>query len=114
MNATVPLGTELLISAFLTKVDNFDDRFQQKVIENITEETVAASIYHFDMENALNKRLIAMCVQKGIFADVTQQSVVFTLLMYGKELQQFQAQSLQPNEIFRPDPRCLRYNFSSF
>ena len=43
------------------------------------------------MENALNKRLIEMCVRKGVFDDGSKQSVLFKILMYGKELQESQA-----------------------
>ena len=103
MYADISLGTELLISAFLSRVDNFDDRFEQKMVEKITQEAVAVSIYQFDMDNKLNKRLIEMCVQKGIFAHVSQQSVVHGLMKYGKELE-----SLRP---VGPDLQLVRYTF---
>ena len=117
MKSSLPLGTELLISAFFAKVDNFDDQYQQKVAQKVTKEAVAFLFYELDLNNALNKRLIEMCVQKKIFADNSQQSVVFTLLMYGKELQEFQARNSESNQTenlvfqdsFRPDPRSVRY-----
>ena len=37
MKTKLPIGTELLMSAYLAKVDNFDDRFQLKVAEKLTE-----------------------------------------------------------------------------
>ena len=119
MATTLPIGTELLISAYLSKVDNFDDRYQQKVAGKLTEEAVAMTIYRFDMNDVLNKRLIALCVKKGIFADESQNSVLITLMMYGKELQQFQAgnpeissaaiESLDIDDDFIPDARSVRY-----
>ena len=110
MKSTLPLGTELLISAYFAKVDNFRDSFQQKVAEKLTRETVSALVYDFDMDNALNKRLIKMCVQTKVFADDSKQSVVFTLLMYGKELQEFQAgvEDLTIEDDYIPDARSAR------
>ena len=119
LQSTLPLGTELLVSAYLAKVDNLtDDRYQQKVAAKLTPEAVSLLLYKFDMKNELNKRLIELCVIKGIFADDSQHSVVFTLLMYGKELQEFQAQNvgqaeaaiedLEIEDDFRPDARSVR------
>ena len=100
MKAELSLGTELLISAYFTRVDNFDDRFQQKVIEKITKEAVAVSIYELDMDNKLNQKLIEMGVQKGVFADTSEQSVVLSLMKYGRKLE------LSP---VIPDPELVRY-----
>ena len=98
MKSSLPLGTELLISAYFAKVDDFHDSFQQKVASKLTEDSVSALLYKFDFNNALNKRLIGMCVKKGVFADESQNSVLITLMMYGKELQQFQAGNSEPNQ----------------
>ena len=119
LQSSLPLGTELLVSAFLAKVDSLtDDRYQQKVAEKLTPEAVSLLLYKFDMKNELNRRLIELCVTKGIFADDSHQSVVYTLMMYGKELQEFQAENLGPAEAaiegleieddFRPDARSVR------
>ena len=88
MKATLPLGTELLISAYLAMVENSDNRYQQKVATKLTEANVSALLYRFDMDNALNKRLIEMCTKKGFFDNNSQDSVLITLMMYGKELHQ--------------------------
>ena len=75
---------------------------------NLTEEAVA-----------LNKRLIALCVKKGIFADESKNSVLITLMMYGKELQEFEAGNAEPpraaienmdiEDTFIPNARSVRY-----
>ena len=65
------------------------------------------------MNNELNKRLIAMCIKKGVFADDSQNSVLITLMMYGKELQEFQAGHCEQMEAFEndftPNPLSVRY-----
>ena len=90
MKTKLPLGTELLISAYFARVDNLDDRYQLSVAKKMTKDEVSSLFYGFDINNELNKRLIAMCVKKGIFADDSHNTVLITLMMYGKELQEFQ------------------------
>ena len=114
MKMALPLGTELLISAYLAKVANFGDRYQREVAKKLTKEAVSALFYEFDMNDALNKRLIEMCVQKKVFADNSQQSVVFTLMMYGKDLQDnpagnSESRTSSTEDDFRPDPSAVRY-----
>ena len=106
MKTTLPLGTELLISAYLAKVDNFDERYQLKVAEKLKKEAISFLLFaKFDMNSELNKRLIEMCVQKRVFADKSKQSVVYTLMMYGTELQEAKSDSEIENLV--PDPRKL-------
>ena len=118
MNTTLPLGTELLISAFLHRVDNFDERYQTRISKKLTAEAVSSSVYEIDKSNAPNKQLVEMCVRKGVFEDDTQEAVTSTLMTYGKELQEFYAVNLAPSEVsiddFRPDPRLLRYHFGLY
>ena len=112
IKTTLPIGTELLISAYLAKVDNFDDRYQQQLSKKLTQENVSFLLYRFDMNNELNKRLIAMCIKKGVFADDARNSVLITLMMYGKELQEFQAgnceQMKASEDDFIPNPLSVR------
>ena len=90
---------QALIKAYLTRVDNWtDDRYQQKVAEKLTREAVSLLFYEFDMNNELNKRLVKMCIGKGIFADDSQNSVVLTLMTFGKELEEFQAKNSEQTE----------------
>ena len=123
METTLPFGTELLISAYFTKVDNLsDDRYQQKVTAKATKEAVSSLFYEFDSDNSLNKRLIEMCVKKGMFVDESKESVLIRLMMYGKELEEFQAENSEPTEAgienleieddFRPDAHSVRYSNS--
>ena len=55
------------------------NRYQMKVVNCLTGDNVSSLFYGFDMKNELSKLLIAMCVKKGIFADYSNQLVVFTL-----------------------------------
>ena len=124
MKASLPIGTELLISAYLSRVDDFNDRYQLQVAEKLTEEAVSSLVFKFDIQNKLNKQLTAMCVQKGIFADESHESVLIRILMYGKELIAFQTENVEPDQaadenretghIFKPDPRSARYVSSSY
>ena len=98
MKTSLPLGTELLISAYLAKVDNFNEEYQQKVAQKLTEENVSSLLFKFDPEAELNKRLISMCSRKGVFDDQSQKNVLITLMMYGKELLEFRAGNLEPVE----------------
>ena len=119
MKTTLPLGTELLISAYLAKIDDFNDQYQLKVAEKVTKEAISSLLFEFNMNSALNKRLIALCAKRGVFADESKNTVLITILMYGKELLEFQAGNLEPIESavenleieneFRPDPRRARY-----
>ena len=109
MKATLPLGTELLISAYLAKVDNLDDRYQRKVAKKLTKESVSILFYDFDMDNLLNKRLIALCAKKGVFTEESHKAVVFTVMMYGRELQEFGPTGPNLDIEHKPDPRLLRY-----
>ena len=111
VKTNLPFGTELLISAYLAKVDNLtDDRYQQKVAEKVTKDIVSSLVFEFDMTNALNKRLIALCIKKGVFTDNSQQSVVFPLLMYGKEILEFRAETLESD--FIPNAQSVTYDIN--
>ena len=87
LEKSLPVGTELLISLYLSSVDNMSDNYQRKVAETLSDDSVSRLFYHFDMASGLNKRLIQMCVDKGLFTDESQHSIVFTLMLHGKELQ---------------------------
>ena len=117
MKSTFPLGTELLISAYFAKIDDFHDSFQQNLAAKLTEDSVSALLYKFDFNSALNKRLIALCSKKGVFADESKESVLIRIMMYGKELQEFQAGNSEPSlgqienltigDEFKPDARSV-------
>ena len=104
----------------MAKVDNLtDDRYQKKVAEKVTKNTVSSLVFEFDMTNALNKRLIALCIKKGVFTDDSQQSVVFPLLMYGKELLEFRAGTLESqienaddDDNFIPNAQSVTYDIN--
>ena len=116
MKTDFPVGTELLISAYLSHVDNLENIYQSKVARKLTKESVSFLIYDFDIESTLNKRLISMCIAKHIFADSTHRSVVYSLMMYGIEIQELEASDSTPKEAsetlddnFIPDPQSVRY-----
>ena len=110
MNTSLPLCTELLISAYLHRVDNLDERYQLRTAEKLTQKAV-----NFE-DNALNTRLIEMCISKAIFEDgphcFSNPSVFSILEMYKHELMEFYASVA--SEDYRPDPRSLRYYTSFF
>ena len=97
----LPLCTELLISAFLNQVGNMiDDRYQQKVAERLAQEVPSVFVFaNFDMEDALNKQLIAMCVKKKVFANDLHELVLGRMIMYVID------------NGFTPDPSSTRYFF---
>ena len=92
LDEPLPNGTELLVAAFLSRVDNLHTHlqyveYQQKAAGNLTREFYAHLYCDFDMAGELNHQLIELCIFKGIFDDDTHKSVIFTLTMFGKDLQ---------------------------
>ena len=135
----LPIGTQLLIAAYLTKIDNLADesiydfsedksneglqprsRFSDKlrsirndfeyfvdsVADQLTQDVSSLSD-KFDTKKELNKRLIELCVKKGIFVDGSQQSVVATLITYGEELRP-QVEEKSDTSGFIPDIQSIR------
>ena len=97
----------MLISAYLAKVDNFDDdRYQRKVIERLIKDA-AMELYEFDMCNVLNKRLIEMCVQKGII-DNEPENFLMSMIMYGKKLHDTAIENFDIDDGYRPDVQAAR------
>ena len=91
LGTSFPVGTELLIAAFLTKVDNLHEKYQKKLTGKLTEDFYTHLFARLDMSNDINKQLIEMCVAKGIFDDNTRKSVIYTLSMFGEDLQRIYA-----------------------
>lgn len=94
---TLPMGSQLLISLFLSKVDNMNVLYDQNLAESITNDCVANLLYEFDVTSTLNKNLAEMCVQKGVLddttedaTDTTEDAVVFALLKTCKKLKELQ------------------------
>ena len=86
LESSFPTGTELLIAAFLSKVENLHEAYQKKLARGLTREFYAHLFCDFDMDSDLNQKLIQMCVFKGILPDNTRKSIVFTLTMFGEDL----------------------------
>ena len=87
LDASFTLGTELLIAAFLSKVDNLHEEYQQALAGKLTREFYAYLFCNFDMFNDLNQQLITLCIKRGIFVDNTHEKVIYTLTMFGQDLQ---------------------------
>ena len=87
LDESFPVSTELLIAAFLIKVDNLNEKYQKKLAGKLTEDFYAHLHTRFDMSNDLNKQLIEMCAIKGIFEDTKRKSVIYTLTMFGEDLE---------------------------
>ena len=98
LKKSLPIGTELLIAAYLSRV-NFTNIYQQKVAKKLTRYSFTTLIYDFDCSTKLNQRLIQMCVEKEIFSDAGDNNVTVTLMMYAKKLQELQslAADVEPN-----------------
>ena len=90
MEKSLPVGTELLIAAYLSRVDNFVNTYQEKVARKLTKDLVASLIYDFDGSTKINQCLIDMCVSKRIFWAENQNFVTVSLMMFGKKLQELQ------------------------
>ena len=86
LESSFPTGTELLIAAFLSKVDNLNETYQKKLAEKLNREFYAHLFCDFDMDSDLNRRLIQMCIFKGIFRNNTRKSVVYTLTIFAEDL----------------------------
>ena len=85
------IGTELLIAAFLSKVDNLHESYQKKLAGKMTKDFYIHLFSEFDMSSGLNKQLIEMCIGKGIFDDNIRKSVVYTLTIFGEDLERIYA-----------------------
>ena len=86
LESSFSTGTELLIAAFLSKVDNLNEDYQKKLAKKLSRDFYAHVYCDFDMDSNLNHRLIEMCVFKGIFPNSTRKSVISTLTMFGEDL----------------------------
>ena len=87
LNSSFTIGTELLIAAFLSKVDHCHEEYQRNIAGKITKEFYTHLFCDFRISSDLNKQLIEMCISKGIFDDNTRKSVIFTLSVFGEDLQ---------------------------
>ena len=94
MKIQLPVGTELLISAYLSCVGDLNSAYQRKLMEELTEKDVAFLFYNFDFKCKTNQSLIKMCATKALFDDKSDDFIVFNLMKYGKELQ-----NLRDNDI---------------
>ena len=89
LKESLSIGTEILIAAFLSKVDNLHQLYQQQLAGKLTQEFYSQLFCEFDMSSQLNSRLIEMCICKGIFEDSQHKTVVYTMMTFGKDLKQF-------------------------
>ena len=94
MKIQLPIGTELLISAYLSCVGDLNKPYQHKVMKELTQKDVAFLLYEFEFECESNQRLIEMCANKAFFDDKSEDFIVFNLMKYGKELQ-----NLRDNDV---------------
>ena len=87
----LPLGTELLVAAYLSKVDNLHELYQQRLTGKLTKEFYHHLFREFDISSDLNQRLVEMCIGKGIFEDNNHKSVIYTMSLFGQDLQRIYA-----------------------
>ena len=107
---SLPLGTELLIGMFLSRVDNYSNVYQQKVAKKLTKQSIEKLFFGFDPSIRLNQRLIEMCVAKRILTEDTPNVVTMALMMYGTALEELQhGVSILKPESFE---KVMEYKFS--
>ena len=102
--AELPLGSELLICLYLSKVDDFENNlFLRNLTDKLTEEKIGSLLFKFDATDELNMSMIKMCVSKQLLDDSKNDSCLYSLMQYGKQL-------LEERNIedFLPDPRSVR------
>ena len=87
LETSFPTATELLIAAFLSKVDNLHEEYQRKLARSLTTEFYTHLFCDFDLSSALNKQLIEMCIGKGILNDNMHKTVVYTMAMFGQDVE---------------------------
>ena len=87
LETSYPTGTELLIAAFLSKVDHLHEEYQRKLARHLTREFYIHLFCDFDMASSVNKQLIEMCIGRGILNDSTHKSVVYTMAMFGQDVE---------------------------
>ena len=80
------VGSELLICAYLSTVDNFDNKFEEKLIEKLTPASLRAPLLQHEASTDINEGLITLCVTKGLLLDETLNSVEVYLQEYGQTL----------------------------
>ena len=107
---SLPLGTQLLIAMFLSRVDNYSNVYQQKVAKKLTKHAIETLFFGFDPSNRLNQRLIEMCVDKGILTEDKQYFVTMALMKYGTTLEELQ----RGVSILKPESfeKLIDYKFS--
>ena len=87
LDTSFSTGTELLIAAFLSKVDNLHEEYQRKLARNLTHEFYTDLYRDFDMTSTLNKQLIEMCIDKGILSENERRSVLSTMAIFGEDIE---------------------------
>ena len=86
LEEALPIGSELLVAAFLLKVDNLHEKYQQKLAMKLSRDFVTHLFYEFDITSSVNQRLIEMCISKGVFDDNQAKTVIYTLGQLGKDI----------------------------
>ena len=107
MKIQLPVGTELLISAYLSCVGDLDSAYQQKVMEKLTNKDVAYLFYEFDSTCESNQRLIKMCAAQALFDDKSDDFIVFNLMKYGRELQRLRDGNLHFGKTDETEPNIF-------
>ena len=82
----LPIGTELLIAAYLSRLNETENVYQEKIAHKLTKELVSSIFYDFDGSSKLNQEMIKICVQKKIFVDDDHNFVTMTLMFFAKKL----------------------------
>ena len=80
------IGTMLLIGAYLSKVDNFKNAFEDRLMQELTHNSITELLFNFDFCCEINKKLIQLCFSKSLFPDEKNDTVEMSLMRYGRDL----------------------------
>ena len=81
-----PIGTMLLMGAYLSMVDNYNNTFEDKLMQELTQNSITELLFNFDFRCEINKNLIQLCYSKRLFPDETNDTVEMSLMRYGRDL----------------------------
>ena len=106
---SLPLGTQLLVGLFLSRVNNYSNVYQQKVASKLTKQSIETLFFGFNPSSRLNQRLIEMCVAEGMLTNDKPNVVTIALMMYGTALEKLQREAT----ILKPESfkKVVDYKF---
>lgn len=111
-NKTLPLGSELLIAVFLSRVQNYKNNYQQRIAKSLGDiPVVIGSLFmEFKSTTRINSRLIEVLVGRGIFNDDSHNYVTMQLMIYCRKL--FELQKAVSHSEPKSAEKVIEYKFT--